>query len=589
MAYYYSANRNVQLLVALLKAHGIRKVVASPGTANMELVGSLQHDGSFEMYSCVDERSAAYMACGLSAESGEPVVITCTEATASRNYYPGLTEAYHRKLPILAVTGLHGYGQIGQLSPQVIDRSVSPPDAVRLKVRLAPVRSAEDERDSILSITRAILELTRHGGGPVHLDLPWGGPKIEYSVQKLPEVPVIRRYFPGDRLPPVCAEDGQKILVLAGGHKEWTEAQTEALDRFCSCYNAAVLCDHASRCCGKYRVQATLLAAQDVSYDVLRDIGLLIHIGEENTDDRLMQKLAASVRTVWRVSPDGELRDPLHRLGAVFEMEEQEFFSRYSADREACPSSLLEAFQNTCREAAKKIPELPFSSVYIASRLSALLPAGSCVHLGCSDTIRAWNYFSLPEGVRSAVNSGCRGIDGTLSALIGASLACRDRLYFGVMGDLTFFYDMTALGSRHIGPNLRVLVVHNDGGNIFRHRGHPSQRWLGREEADEFICAAGHFGGQSPSFVRDFAENLGFRFLTASDRESFEKCLPDFVSAEPSVRPVLFEVFTDAAADAEAFELMEKTDQSGKGQAKDALRAVLGEQGSEMLRRLLKK
>ncbi len=589
MAYYYSANRNVQLLVALLKAHGIRKVVASPGTTNMELVGSLQHDGSFEMYSCVDERSAAYMACGLSAEAGEPVVITCTEATASRNYYPALTEAYHRKLPILAVTGLHGYGEIGNLSPQVIDRSVSPLDSVRLKVRLSPVRSQEDERESILSITRVILELTRRGGGPVHLDLPWGGPKIDYSVQRLPEVPVIRRFFPGDQLPPIEAGNGQKILVLAGGHKEWTEAQTEALDRFCSVYNAAVLCDHASRCYGKYRVQATLLAAQDVSYDVLRDIGLLIHIGEENTDDRLMQKLSQSVRTVWRVSPDGELRDPFHCLGAVFEMEEQEFFSRYSAGREACPSSLLEAFQNTCREVAGKIPELPFSSLYVASRLSASLPAGSCVHLGCSDTIRAWNYFTLPEGVRSACNSGCRGIDGTLSSLIGASLAHPEKLYFGVMGDLTFFYDMTVLGNRHAGPNLRVLVVHNDGGNIFRHHGHPSQRWLGREEADEYICAAGHFGGQSPSLIRDWAENLGFRFLTASDQESFEKCLSDFVSPEPTVRPVLFEVFTSAEQDSEAFERMEKTDQSGKGQAKEALRAVLGQQGTEMLKRLLKK
>lgn len=589
MAYYYSANRNVQLLIALLRAHGIRKVVASPGTTNMELVGSLQHDGSFEMYSCVDERSAAYMALGLSAETGEPVVITCTEATASRNYYPGLTEAYHRKLPILAVTGLHGYDEIGQLSPQVIDRSVSPLDAVRLKIRLSPVRSPEDERASILNITRAILELTRRGGGPVHLDLPWGGPKIDYSVQKLPEVPVIRRFFPGDRLPPIETGDGQKVLVLAGGHREWTRAQTEALDRFCAVYDAAVLCDHASRYDGQYRVQATLLALQDVSYEVLRGIGLLIHIGEENTDDRLLQKLSQSVRTVWRVSPDGELRDPLRRLGAVFEMEEQAFFSAYSEGREARPAALLEAFRQTCREVRAKIPELPFSGLYAASRLSACLPAGSCVHLGCSDTIRAWNCFPLPEGVRSACNSGCRGIDGTLSSLVGASFAHPEKLYFGVMGDLTFFYDMTVLGSRHIGANLRVMVVNNDGGNIFRHQGHPSQRWLGREEADRYICAAGHFGGQSPTFVRDFAENLGFRYLTASDRESFERCLPDFASPDPAVRPVLFEVFTSADRDAEAFGLIEKTDQSGKGQAKEALRAVLGEQGAERLKRLLKK
>ncbi len=589
MAYYYSTNRNVQLLVALLKAHGIRKVVASPGTTNMELVGSLQHDGAFQMYSCVDERSAAYLACGLSAESGEPVVITCTEATASRNYLPGLTEAYHRKLPILAVTGLHSYRNIGQLSPQVIDRSVSPADAVRLKVRLNPVSSPEDERESVLQITRAILELTRHGGGPVHIDLPWGGPKMEYSAQRLPQVPLIRRYFPGDSLPDIHLEEGQKLLVLAGGHHEWTKAQTEALDRFCEAYDAAVLCDHASRYYGRFRVQATILAAQDVSYDVLRDVGLLIHIGEEGTDDRLMQKLSTFVRTVWRVSPDGELRDPLHKLGAVFEMEEQAFFTRYSGDREPRPSALLEAFRETLREVRAKLPELPFSSLYAASRLSALLPAGSCVHLGCSDTIRAWNYFPLPEGVRSACNSGCRGIDGTVSSLIGASLARPDRLFFGVMGDLTFFYDMTVLGNRHVGPNLRLMIVHNDGGNIFRHHGHPSQRWLGREEADEYICSGGHFGGPSPSFVRDFAENLGFRFLTASDQESFEKCLPDFVSPEPSVRPVLFEVFTDAEQDAEAFERMEKIDQTGKSQAKEALRSVLGEQGAEKLKRLFKK
>lgn len=126
MDFYYSSNENVQILVALLKAHGIKRVIASPGTTNLELMVSLQHDDFFEMYSCVDERSAAYMACGLATETNEPVVITCTEATASRDYYPGLTEAFHRKLPILAVTGLHDYKYIGQLEPQVIDRRVSP-------------------------------------------------------------------------------------------------------------------------------------------------------------------------------------------------------------------------------------------------------------------------------------------------------------------------------------------------------------------------------------------------------------------------------------------------------------------------------
>ena len=112
----YSNELSVQYLVALLKAHKIKKVIASPGTTNLSFVASLQYDPFFEMYSCVDERSAAYMACGLSAETGEPVVITCTGATASRNYLPGLTEAYYRKLPILAVTGTQYEGRIGELN-----------------------------------------------------------------------------------------------------------------------------------------------------------------------------------------------------------------------------------------------------------------------------------------------------------------------------------------------------------------------------------------------------------------------------------------------------------------------------------------
>ncbi len=93
---YYTSEINKQILISLLKAHNIHKVIASPGATNITFIGSIQTDPWFEIYSSVDERSAAYMACGMAAESGEPVVLTCTGATASRNYIPGLTEAYYR-------------------------------------------------------------------------------------------------------------------------------------------------------------------------------------------------------------------------------------------------------------------------------------------------------------------------------------------------------------------------------------------------------------------------------------------------------------------------------------------------------------
>ena len=85
MEKYYVSERNVQIVLSLLKVHGVRKVIASPGATNLTLVASMQQDPYFEIYSSVDERSAAYIACGLAAESGEPVVFSCTGATASRN------------------------------------------------------------------------------------------------------------------------------------------------------------------------------------------------------------------------------------------------------------------------------------------------------------------------------------------------------------------------------------------------------------------------------------------------------------------------------------------------------------------------
>ena len=110
----YSSEKNVQILLSLLKEHGIKKMILSPGSANASFVASAQYDGEFELYSSVDERSAAYIACGLAEESGEPVVICCTGATASRNYMAGLTEAYYRKLPIIAVTATRPLAWIGQ-------------------------------------------------------------------------------------------------------------------------------------------------------------------------------------------------------------------------------------------------------------------------------------------------------------------------------------------------------------------------------------------------------------------------------------------------------------------------------------------
>ena len=191
MSPHYTIEKNAQILISLLKAHGIKKIIASPGTTNICLVASLQSDPWFEVYSCVDERSSAYMACGMAAESGEPVVISCTGSTASRNYVPALTEAYYRKLPVLAVTGSQHLGRVGQYCGQVTDRSRPLADMVNISVTMDLPHTAEDEWACALNANKAIIALKRLGGGPAHINLVTAY-SSDYSCTKLPDVKVIR-------------------------------------------------------------------------------------------------------------------------------------------------------------------------------------------------------------------------------------------------------------------------------------------------------------------------------------------------------------------------------------------------------------
>lgn len=584
MAFNYSNYLNDQILVALLKKHGIKRIIASPGTTNLSFVVSLQHDNYFEMYSCVDERSAAYMACGLATETGEPVVITCTEATASREYYPGLTEAYHRKLPILAVTGLHDYKYVGHLEPQVIDRSVSPLDTLKKKVNLCVINNENDYNDNVLKINEALLELKRKDYGPVNINIPWNGGSFNFSVKDLPLVKKIDRIFPDQPFPPIIAK---KTAILIGGHSDWTESQVKIIDDFCSTYNAIAICDHTSKYYGKYRAQCALIAAQTVKSELFKNIDLLVHIGEEFGDDATKKELM-QVGEVWRVSPDGELRDSFGKLTKVFEMQEHTFFETYIKEQRGNDSYIQDYLKEICI-IENNIPQLPFSSIYLAKELSMKLPPDSVLHLGPSDTVRAWNFFRLPDGVKSRFNSGCRGIDGCVSALIGASFADPSKLYFGVVGDLTFFYDMNVLGNRHIQNNVRLMVVNNDGGNIFRHNGHPTQVWLGYENTNKYIAAGGHFGKQSHTLIKHYAEDLGFEYLTATNVNEFEKALERFVSSKANFKPIIFEVFTESKNDSNAFDMMSSIILDSKGQAKSMMKSILGEQGTALVRKIIKK
>ena len=577
---YYTNERSIQILISLLKQYKIKKCILSPGATNITFVASLQQDPWFECYSSVDERSAAYMACGLAAESGEPVVLSCTGATASRNYLPGLTEAYYRKLPIVAVTSTQDINRIGHHIAQVIDRRSMQNDVVLLSEYIPVTRNGDDEWSNTIKINRVLLELHHRGGGPVHLNVETTYSR-DFSVKELPKAQKVDRVISTDLFPEMPKG---RIAIFIGAHRPFTEAETHVLDAFCATYDAVVFVDHTSGYKGKYRVPVSILTSQEKDYCTLTNTDLLIHIGEVSGG-----YIRMSPRVVWRVSPDGELRDTYRKLTCVFEMEEQTFFEHYADPAVSARHDFLDTCWSALKSTWAKIPleALPFSNVWIASQTAQRIPAGSVLFLGILNTLRTWNYFDIPDTVYGYANTGGFGIDGYVSSMIGASLSHPDKLYFCVAGDLAFFYDMNVLGNRHVGSNVRILLVNNGKGTEFRNYMHPGAAF--GEKADKFIAAAGHYGNKSHLLIRHYAEDLGYECLSANNKEEYLQKLDRFLRPEMTDRPMLFEVFTDSKDESDAILQVNNLNKSYPGMLKNMLKNTLSEKGKAIVKDIINK
>ena len=440
---YYTSEKNVQIVISLLKANGIKRVIASPGTTNMTFVGSIQQDPFFEIYSSVDERSAAYMACGMAAETNEPVVLSCTGATASRNYMPGLTEAYYRKLPILAITSHRGDYQIGHLIDQQIDRRTLPNDIAIEHVVIPMVKDQNDEKYCTIEANKAILALKLNGGGPVHINM-FTSYSPDFSIRELPSTRIIKRHTINDNLPEL-PKSGH-IAIFVGAHKHFNEKETKAIDSFCASNDAVVFCDHTSNFHGKYETHMSLVFGQENYISPLKDISLMIHIGEVTGD-----VYRAIPQRVWRVSEDGALRDSFNNLTDVFMMPEEIFFSHYISKSDM-KTTFLDSCQLEYKSLYQTIPKLQFSNVWIAQQLSKKIPNDSEIHLGIYNSLRSWNFFELSTD----------SIDTILAFALGTSMPTVPFPGIGAIMRMPSAERLSAISS----SSERILVIRTPGASV---------------------------------------------------------------------------------------------------------------------------
>lgn len=530
----YTIQENVRIVIALLKQYNIRHIVVSPGGTNIPISQAVQEDSFFKCYSVPDERSAMYFAIGLHLQTGEVIATSCTSAQATRNYVPGLTEAFYKHTPIIAITTSKLSRYTYQEYMQAPDQTSLPRDAVKQSYDLPPVT---DENTRVLCCRlakEAILETTHRNPGPVQINL-----RITDSLQSdfenvtLPEIRIIKRYMAWDSWEDIRL-NGKKVLIVIGEHRPFTTKQSEAIDRFCSCYNSVAYVNHLSNYHGKYAVNGNLLISSGGMNQEGMKPDVVITIGGQTGDYSIYGTLVGGVGHAdhWRISEDGELVDTYNRLTKIFECPFEVFFNRL-ADGE---SEVEHSYYNLWLQLKNKLDynvEVPFSNLYAAEKLTPKIPEESYINFAILNSLRTWSYFDLKPSIKAFANVAAFGIDGCTSVLIGESMNT-DKLCFLITGDLAFFYDMNALGIRHIKNNVRILIDNNNGGGEFRVM---TNSWKNKPNVSPYISADGHNGS-----AKGWAENCGFKYLSASNKEELDAIMDEFVS--PNDKSIVLEMFT---------------------------------------------
>lgn len=241
-------------------------------------------------------------------------------------------------------------------------------------------------------------------------------------------------------------------------------------------------------------------------------------------------------RAHWHVAPDGNPVDLFRALTVVVEASPLDFCKMLPVADAAGGKDYPGLWNHLCTRVVTPSPD--YSGLCAVKELLAGLPAGSVLHLANSSTVRLAELFPLPHGVEVHCNRGANGIEGSVSAAVGyAAASCR--LNVLVTGDLSFFYDMNALWNSHVRSNLRIVLLNNGGGGIFR-----TLPGLEMEEKSRRFVTADH-----EATAEGWATSRGFVYLRATDAGSLRSALGRFFE-ETSASPVLLEVFTDATTDA---------------------------------------
>jgi len=529
-------------LVAICAAQGIRKVILSPGSRCAPLTLAFARHPEMEVRTISDERSAAFIALGMAQLLKQPVVLVCTSGSAVLNYFPGLAEAFFQQIPLLVLTADRPPEWVDQWDGQTIFQEKVYGKHVKKSFRFPDSFIHADQLHHSHRIINEAIHLARQfPSGPVHINIPLREPFYpeEGEVFHYPSPAPIVKVVPSvhqlskaslDRLKEELR--GFHRLLIVPGQQEGNPELLAVIERLAAQNQAVVVADGLSNLQGEGTI--TLhdhwLGLEELHPALVPD--LVISFGKSIISKSLKLFLRKQNISHWHIQPDHQAKDTYSHLTQIFGSEPLPFLLWLEGQLPSQSSGYVEGWRHLENRIAQGLPkaleDAGFGEYLAVKKVLDSLPEKSLLQVANSMPIRYVNFLGRRKQ-ELFCNRGTSGIDGSNSTAVGASWVSEVPVLL-LTGDMAFFYDRNAFWHKYPIPNLRIVLLNNHAGGIFRLIEGPSKQ----PELEEF------FETQQALNASHLAAEYGFEYVLVNSSQGLDQALATFFEA--SAVPKILEI-----------------------------------------------
>ncbi len=534
----------VRTLVALCVQHGVEHVVFSPGSRNAPLVIGFNREEKINCRVIVDERSAAFFALGMAQKSGKPVVLACTSGTALLNYAPAVAEAYYQRIPLIVVSADRPQAWIDQEDSQTIRQFEALCNVVKKSYQLPENVDAKDSYwFSNRMINDAFITALSGRKAPVHINISLDEPLCETGVFFSKER-IIHPIQPEklEQAAIKCLAEqfnrSEKVMILAGFMHETKQLRLllDAISRFSF---VSVLAELPANLSSENTVTVIEPLFASFSENEKPDFcpDLLISFGGSlvsKSAKRFLRKNPPSEH--WYIGKEKTTIDTFQCLTHRIDVNPEIFFTQLLPFLQPKESNFQAIYLSRERELQLRqnqdLQQTGWNDLKVFSLLMQSIPENSDLHLSNGMSVRLAQQFKLDKSISVYANRGTSGIDGCTSTAAGFA-ALNTNITTLISGDLSFLYDSNALWNNYLSSRLKMVVINNGGGGIFR-------KLEGTSKLPEMNI---YFETPHRIDFEKLAALYQLKFLRATDEKTLENALK-MMYAENEV-PVLLEVLVN--------------------------------------------